>query len=169
MTGKDAGACAETHQQLASVDNERFLKRTHECLAGILNLGDTRGAFIHHREFIATEACGESRCADRAQQALCDRLQDAIAEIMTHAVIDVLEMVQVQEQHAHEFIARAGDAQRPVQMGDKLAAIRQPGQRIVLREVQQLARAPLNLGFELAVVFTCERLCRRQLSGHMVE
>ncbi len=78
-------------------------------------------------------------------------------------------MVEVQEEDAHPAAAVGRAREREGQLREELAAIRQPRQRVVRRQVLQLPRALLDLGLELAVILAGQRLRGRKLPRHVVE
>ena len=88
---------------------------------------------------------------------------------MAHAVVDVLEIVEVEEEHAGKRTVLRRARKRLVQLHQELAPVRQARQRVVGGEVLQLARALLDLGLELAMVLARQVLRRRQPFGHLVE
>jgi hypothetical protein len=88
---------------------------------------------------------------------------------VAHAVVDVLEVVEIQEEDAGLPAVCRGARERFVQLHQELAPVRQAGERVVSREVLELARALLDLGFQLSVVLPRDRLRRAQAVRHLVE
>jgi hypothetical protein len=83
------------------------LKRAYQRAAGARNLFHTAGALLDDRKFVAAQTSGEPTELGRLAQALCDTLQHEIAEGVTHAVIDVLEIVEVEEKYSTCVPSRA--------------------------------------------------------------
>ena len=135
-----------------------------------LDVGDRLHVFAHDGEFVAAEARAE-RLAQHAVQAqpLADRLQHAVAERVTEAVVDRLEVVEVDRQQREPRIVALGAIDGSLQMHEQLPAVRQIGERIVVREVIQLARALVDLRFQLDLVGAHRALRVLQLFGHLVE
>ena len=121
------------------------------------------------RELVAAEARAEADLATDRAQALGDRLQHAVAEHVAHAVVDVLEVVEVEEEHAGKRTVLRRARKRLVQLHQELAPVGQARQRVVGGEVLQLARALLDLRLELAMVLARKVLRGRQPFGHLVE
>ena len=132
------------------------------CSLAALDLRRRACLLEHDRELVAAEARAEAEVAHRGPQAVRDGLQHAVAEHVAHAVVDVLEVVEVEEEDAGERPALGRARERLVQLHEELAAVRQARQRVVGGEVLQLARALLDLRLELAVVLASELLRRRQ-------
>ena len=160
---------AEAHQELAPVDDERLLEALHQPVRGALDVCGRLHPLDDDGELVAAEARAEADLPHHRAQALGNRLQHAVAEHVAHAVVDVLEVVEVEEEHAGKRIALRRARQRLVELHQELAPVRQPRQRVVGGEVLQLARALLDLGLELAVVLAGQLLGRRQPLGHLVE
>ena len=58
---------------------------------------------------------------------------------MTERVIDLLELVEVDEQHRKTIVLPGSIDQTGFQTLDEIAAIGQPGQRVVVGQIIQLA------------------------------
>ncbi len=65
---------------------------------------------------------------------------------MPQGVIDILEAVQVDEHHAHALVLASGGAHALLHEFIKQCAIREPGQRIVVRHGFQLLPCFVQLG-----------------------
>src|SRR6185312_2987396 len=66
-----------------------------------------------NHEFIAASAAHRIRAAHATPQALCYRLQQPVADAVAESVVDVLEAIQIEEQH-RQFLPMA------VRYGDRL-------------------------------------------------
>ena len=106
------------------------------------------GTLLHDGEFIAAEPRGESAVLRDRLEPLRDRDQHAIPVGMTHAVVERLEVVDVEEEHADALAGNARAIERFVERAKQLPAVGDARERILLRELLQLARALLDLGFE---------------------
>ena len=82
-----------------------------------------------HGELVAADPGDEIAVVHGAAQALGDLDQQAVAGLVAEAVVDELEVVEVQEEHGQPLLRAHGRAQP----GDERGAVRQPGQRIEAR------------------------------------
>ena len=123
--------------------DEEFLGAQHDGLRDGIHdaLHDVRRERLvvvlgqDHDEFVAGQAGDGIRVAQRRAQARRDRHQEHVAGLVAHAVVDVLEAVQV-DQHHPDLVAAAGG------VGDGLAqavlqqrAVGQARQHVVLGHV----------------------------------
>src|SRR5260370_1370442 len=89
------------------------------------------GVGRQHGELIAAKQRDGVSGPQHAAQSRCHLLQEAVASIMAERVVDVLESIEVEEQHAeHPLIATRGE-QGLAQAVSEKAAIRETGQRVV--------------------------------------
>ncbi len=96
------------------------------------NLGFILHGSLHDREFVAAETGDEIVAMGAAAQADSHRLQKFIADQMTEGVVDTLEFVDVDIEHC-ELLARRKMRQFMLQPVVEQSAVRQIGQRIVVR------------------------------------
>ena len=103
------------------------------------------GAGQHHRELVAAETRDGVGLAEHAADARRDALQDAVAGVMPHRVVDLLEAVQIEDQQRARRLGAVGDAQRLGETIVQQQPVRQIGQRIVIGQVRDplLDPAPL--------------------------
>ena len=121
-----------------------------------------------HRELIAAEARQQAAGAGGRAQPLGDLLQHAVAEAVAEGVVDGLEVVDVDEQQREALLA-AGARQRARQVRRELAAVGQLGERIVVGQVMQLARALGDVALEFRLVGAQLRFRMLDAIGHGVE
>ena len=160
---------AEAHEQLAAFDDERFLETAHDPVRGELDFLGPARLFEDHDELVAAQPRAVAEVAHGRAQAIRHCLQHAVSEHVAHAVVDGLEIVEVEEVHAGEQAALGRARERLVKLDEELAAVRQARQGIVGGEVLQLARPLLDLCFELAVILPRKLLRGRQAFRHLVE
>jgi len=92
-------------------------------------LGDLGGVLFDIRagqqycKFIPTQACRHVAAAHQVAQALTERTQQQIAGIVAVAIVDGLEVVQVDEQQGDGFTAASGIAQRHLDTLDEIAPV----------------------------------------------
>ena len=98
------------------------------------------GVLDEDGELVAAEAGhGVARRArrSRSRSATCD--QQLVAGAVAEAVVDLLEAVEVEEQHRDRASAARGAAQRVLRRRSlNSARLAQPGQRVVERLVDEL-------------------------------
>ena len=146
------------------------MKLFEHLRAQVLDVADTLDVFAHDSELIAAEARTERLAEQPVQtQAFAHCLQHAIAESMAEAVVDRLEVVEVDRQQREPRIVDFGAVDGGIQMHEQLAAVRQIGERVVIREMVQLARALIDLRLQLYLVGAHGALRVLQLFGHLVE
>ena len=153
---------------------------------GLAHAGEHRHDFQHglggvegwknHDELVSPQTRDSVGFPYGAGKALRDRLQQMVAGVVPHRVVDALEVVEIQEKTC-DLVAIARS------LGDDLfepliekCAVRQPGEDVVLRELERLRSRDLellgplrNLFFERALVATYLRLRLREPLRHMIE
>ena len=155
----DRDAEAGADDQVGVVELERADERVEDALGGL----DRRLRVVHifeqDRELVAAEAGGGVGGPDARGDALSDLEQDPVAGGVAEAVVDGLEVVEVDEQHSHpDAVAegprdRVADAlveQRPVgEVGDRIVE----GlvgelllERLALRDVAAVQDDPTDRG-----------------------
>ena len=65
-----------------------------------------------YHEFIPALTAHGVRAAHTGHQALCDRLQQLVANRMSQGVVDVLEAIQIQKQHSALLAVTTGQSNR---------------------------------------------------------
>ncbi len=120
-----------------AVDDHRFGERCQQFLCDVLRLRQLR-TLEQDGELVAAEAGNGVTGAHRMRRAPADLDEYLVADAVSQAVIDVLELVEVAEEDAERHRVRSAWLQcmgEPV--GEQLP-IRQAGQRIVERLMGQL-------------------------------
>ena len=152
----EAGADAER----AMIDDARLLDLVQHFLRREqrpVDVGDRQ----HDRELIATQARHRVGVPEHPAHPRRDALQDAIAGMMPQRVVDRLEAVEVEDQQRERGARAVGDAQRLRETIVQQQAVRQIGQRVVIRQVREtlLDAPPLAARAGLAQLALD---CRRQ-------
>ena len=124
---------------------------------------------MHDREFVAPQARGEPETLRGLLETLSDADEHAVAEGVAHAVVEILEVVEVDEEHGDPGAALPCALERAVEEDEELAPVREQGERVVLRQMLQQARALLDLRLERAPVILGDLACGAQLKRHAVE
>ena len=143
----DGDARAGVHMELVAEHRERPVEVLGDAR------GDAHGLLLvsvlqQHGEFIAAEAGDGVFGPDAEQEALGDPRQHEVAGVVTEAVVDDLEVVQVEEQDRHASAAALLARQRVAHAIDEESPVGQPGEAVVGRLASQL----LLEGFALAYV-----------------
>ncbi len=126
------GAYADADKQLTAFDEHGSLECAHELATDPGDVCNSGRCRVYDGEFVPSEAGGEaSGSTRRFPQAVRNALQHEIAKRVTHAVVDILEVVQIEEKHRYLCVAR-GALEGRVQVRQQLPAIGKPCQRVVL-------------------------------------
>ena len=116
------------------VDDARLLHFLEQLLGG-----EQRAVEVGERqedgELVAAEPRHGVGLAQRRAQPRRDALQDAVAGMVAERVVDLLEAVQVEQQQRERAVLAVGDARRLVETIVQERAVRQIGQRVVIRQV----------------------------------
>ncbi len=135
---REGDADARGDPQVAAEERERFLQRRDDAPRDLDHRVLAGQVLEQHREFIAAEARDRVAAPRALDQALGARAQHAIAFAVAEAVVDGLEVVEVDEQHRHAAIAALADRERVLDAVAEQRAIREQGQRVVECEAPQL-------------------------------
>ena len=112
--------------------------------------GDVDRLALHDDdELVATEPGEHVAFAQHRAQPLGHDLQQLVADLVPEAVVDRLELVEVDEQHGD--VVDLGVAEPVVQQVHQIRPVRQPGQLVVARRVAQLLGGAALLGDVLDV------------------
>jgi hypothetical protein len=95
--------------------------------------------FRDNHEFIAAQPRDEVGLPNTAGEPLRDLLQQAVAGVVAKCVIDLLEAVQIDEQHRQPFFRPLRTRNRVRETLFEGLAIRQTGQQVVAGEVVQFS------------------------------
>ena len=169
VLGEGRGAAAHTDRELAAIDDDRPLKEAHQAARAPLDLVDRARERKHQRELIATQTRDEARFAAYLSQSLADAHQHPVAELVTEAVVDRLEVVEVEEQHRELSATGGGGRDHLVQPLEEVTAVRQVRERIVLGEMPKLHRPLLDACLELSLVAAHYAFGIVELARHLVE
>jgi hypothetical protein len=101
--------------------------------------------FDDEGEFVASQSRDGVRSPHRLLQCGCDQAQKLVARPMAQAVVDELEVVQVEKHHRDPAVAPAAARQRLAETIQEEQSIRQTGERVVERLVDELSLQPLPL------------------------
>src|SRR5437660_4972886 len=128
--------------------------RSGECLVDaashLVYLLGALGALHHHDELVATHAHDDVFRAHCGAYALRHDLQQLVTRLVAAGVVDVLEAIQIEEQHRKHRAAALGILDGAGKIGGQEQAVRQTGQLIMVREVIQVLLFLQQLRFRLA-------------------
>ena len=145
MLGKqgDPGARREEHGLAAQLERPRQsveqLARQHNNGARVADRG------LNDGELVAAKPGNHITGAQAVPQPLADGAQQPIADQVAERIVDPLEAIQVQQHHGDLALIAPRLPQCVLQMILEQGAVRQIGQRIVLRQVAGLLLSALAL------------------------
>ena len=84
----------------------------HHLLSAALDFLGRSTVLEHERELVAAEPRHEAALARRRAQPLTDHLEHAVAELVPEAVVDHLEIVEIDEQDRELTLPFGGTRQR---------------------------------------------------------
>ena len=97
-------------------------------------------------ELIATQTPENVGLPQPGPQDVRDAAQRRVTDGMAIGVVDVLEVIDVEKQQGRRALEAASERDRPRELGVERAAVEQPGQRVVRREMPQSLLQALALG-----------------------
>ena len=126
------------------------------------------------QELVAALACDNVRLSDRGAQPRPDCLQQLVAGRMPEAVVDQLEVVEVDEQNGCALARSTGPRESRVQMLEKRGSVRQARQRVAecsMGELLDRLRLDALAGCDVCdhAVDQERAVLRRALRPHAVE
>ena len=126
---RDADARGNAHLGAAEVEGQ--VEVLDQRGRQEFHLADGRDALEQDREFIAAQARHRVGEARRFHQALRNRLQQPVADIVAERIVDALEIVQVDEHDCHLVVCALRQRQRMLQAIAEEAPVGEQGQRVV--------------------------------------
>jgi len=134
---------ADTHggHQRAPVHDHRCIERLVDALGALTHLPGVCHALQYDDELIPTHAHHDILGAHGRAHALRDGLQELVAGLVSARIVDVLEMIEIQEQHREHAASLFGLFDVARQVGRQIQPIGEPGELIVVREVVELLMA----------------------------
>ena len=142
----EADADAGIDMQFMVIHDERRSQRIQHLLrdqCGIVAAGQQRQA---QHEFIAAETGYTIAFTQTLLQAICHQLQHAITDLVSERIVDVLEMIQIDEEHRHLRLTAVRLRHSLLDPVLQKQAVRQSGKRIVMRHVDNPFLRFLALG-----------------------
>ncbi len=116
------------------IGDERMLEVVEHLARGKLRAIDVGGR-QHHRELIAAEPRDRIGRAQRVAQARRHFLQHLIAGVMPERVVDLLEAIEIEQQHGEALVIAMRAQDRLLQPIEEQRAVGQVGERVVVGEI----------------------------------
>src|ERR1700677_3349185 len=135
MIGIHARAHADADHQVSTINRHRFLKGVHQLPADCSNAFHVLYTVEHDGELVAAETRREATGTCPCSQPLRNRTQHAVAESMTEAIVDVLEIVEIHEKYTDGREVRLRPCNDGLQMHEQLTPVRQLRQWVVLGQM----------------------------------
>ncbi len=146
---RDAEAAAQRELLVAGDDRQR--ERVEDALGGVGGLLAVGDVLEQHRELVAAEARGGVGPADALVEAPRDLLQHLVARGVAEAVVDRLEVVEVEEDHREAALLAPAAGERVADALREQGAVGQAGDAVVERLVGELLLERLALADVAAV------------------
>ena len=97
-------------------------------------------------ELVPAEPADHVRVAGPLHEQAGDRCQDVVARAVAVGVVDVLEVIDVDDQHRGRHAVPVRVRRHPAELLDEATAVEEAGQGIVIGEVAELALVTLAVG-----------------------
>ena len=136
----EADADARGEEELALADHHRLHERGEHLARRDFRLRAFAHLGEHDHELVAAQARHHVARAQRVAQPPRRLIQHGVARLVAERVVDHLEAVEVDEHHGERALVAPRALASGVQELAERRAVRQPGERVVAREV---ADAPL--------------------------
>src|ERR1700735_1625082 len=101
MVGIDARTDTDIDDQFPMINTQRPLKGLNNLQAGRADALQVASIFQGDRELIAAESCRKPERSHRLLQTSGKTHQHAVAEGVSHAVIDILEIINVDKKNSY--------------------------------------------------------------------
>ena len=132
VVGREGDAEGGIEQHADAAHGEGFAQQLVIVMGGGQRL--LWGGRRHQQgKFVAAQPRQTVVLAQMLLQAFAQQAQQLVAGLVAEGVVEVLEVVQIHQQHGHPGAGRGG-AQGVLQAGDKAVAVVQAGQRVAIGE-----------------------------------
>ncbi len=146
MFGKQRNAHADAAIDVTVAIGQRLMELRRHPRQHRVQIGPGAQARQQHGELVATHACDQVSRPHRFTQPLCDGAEQGVAYIMSRAVVDPFELIDIDQHHCHLAASTACRTGRLGQCGHEMRAVGQPGQRVGHREVGEVPLGILAIG-----------------------
>jgi hypothetical protein len=137
LTGIHGNADAGGHEQLSAFDHDGVGKRGVDLVDDGNDLLDIGDVFENDREFVAAETGNAVDLAQRSPQQSGDGLQEQVPCGVTQRVVDFLERIEIEKHHREHSSIALAPRRSTQQLVLQQIAIGQPGQRVVMRQIDE--------------------------------
>ncbi|MCY1510187.1 hypothetical protein D9M68_445570 [compost metagenome] len=137
IVGVEADADAGGHGDVAPAQGDGFFHALHDPPGqrpGLRQVAEAR----QYAELVAAQACDHVLATQHAAHALGHHLEQLVAGVVAEAVVDALEVVDVEEHHGQRLLELGVVEQFFAEVVVEGAAIGQVGQGVVVGDVLQL-------------------------------
>ena len=141
VLGIDADAQAARERQRVAADVGRQRQRVEDLLGDGSGIAGARHLGEQDDELVAAVPAHRVRLAHRGLETAGGELQDPIADRVAERVVDLLEVVEVDEDHADPGRAALRHRDRVLQAVEHQGARRRPRELVVLGRAGQLVEA----------------------------
>ena len=143
---EQADADAGADEEFLVVGDEGVAEAVQQFFRHVLGVGALVQAGQQDDEFVAALACDGVDIAQLFAQAPGDGFQQLVADRVAEAVVDVLEAVQVEEQHGAQLLFFLAFLQGGGQARFEQQAVGQAGERVVVGLVVEAGLGVLERG-----------------------
>ena len=133
---RDAGG--RGHGDAAARELERLGERVEQVARDLAGGLRRRAGLEQHGELVAAQPRGGVAGGEPLGEAARARLQQLVAGRVAERVVDLLEVVEVDEQHREPLVLRVARVERVLQPVDEQRAVGEPGQPVVERAPREL-------------------------------
>ena len=130
---RDADAGSDLDQ--LTIDIVRLAQERHDAFGQGARLMRSGEPDLQDREFVAAKAGGHVAVAQAFAETLRRRLQKLVAGRVPQAVVDVLEVIEIEIKNGKRVILPAHAQKRVLQVIVKQHPVWQTGQRVVMRHM----------------------------------
>ena len=133
VVGEQRDADAGAHLQLQAVGGDREVQGEAQAVQHLGDAADGVDLGQHDGELVAAEPRDGVDVADGAPQVAADLLEDPVAMAVAEGVVDLLEAVQVDEEHRGGMAPALGGPDGLLEAILQEVAVRQAGEGVVQR------------------------------------
>ena len=171
-SARDGDADARGHHDLGVAQEERRPQGLEQALGHLHRTGLVLDLLAQDDELVAAEAAHRVVAPHRLAEPVRHLLEQAVAGGVAEAVVDHLELVEVDEQHGRPRVVAGRAGQRLLDAVEQEGAVRQPGEAVVHRLVLEAGLGPAPLyrdGGEVPAPLEHLQLVRARAAGLGVE
>ncbi len=144
----DAECDAHTHRgrEFLTGDDDRFAKGLHESCGHVHDFFAVRRVLDENRKLVTAESCGRVRLSKTRHQVRGDDAQQFVPGRVSEAVVNHLEVVQVQEQNGYVFFTSFRTCERLIDAVLEESSVGQTREGVVEGQMVQIVFETLLFG-----------------------